>query len=91
MKVHLLKIQQDYFFRVLDGVKTFEVRKNDRNYSAGDLVIFINPDDDGDDDLGFTIYKITYILYDTLFPDGIKPGYCVFAIKPYATIKRIGD
>lgn len=91
MKVHLLKIHQDYFFSVLDGVKTFEVRKNDRNYSAGDLVIFINPGDDGDDDLGFTIYQITYILTDNGFPDGIKPGYCVFSIKPYAEIKKIGD
>lgn len=35
---HELKIWPQYFGRVLDGSKTFEVRKNDRGYQPGDIV-----------------------------------------------------
>ena len=35
---HDLKTWPDYYARVIDGTKTFEVRRNDRGYQAGDLV-----------------------------------------------------
>jgi len=36
---HELKIWPQYFCRVADGSKTFEVRKNDRGFQPGDEVI----------------------------------------------------
>lgn len=36
---HGLKIQPDYFKAVFMGTKTFEIRKNDRGYKAGDVLI----------------------------------------------------
>ena len=36
MKVHNLKIKPQYFKDVVSGIKTFEVRKNDRNFKVGD-------------------------------------------------------
>lgn len=36
---HELKIWPQYYCRVEDGSKTFEVRKNDRNFQMGDSVI----------------------------------------------------
>jgi hypothetical protein len=34
--IHELKCWPDYFARLADGSKTFEIRKNDRGYQAGD-------------------------------------------------------
>ena len=39
MKVHNLKIKPQYFKDVVSGIKTFEVRKNDRNFKVGDLMV----------------------------------------------------
>lgn len=36
---HDLKIWPQFFCRVADGSKTFEVRKNDRGFQPGDIVI----------------------------------------------------
>lgn len=35
---HVLKIWPEYYERVRNGSKTFEIRKNDRNFNLGDLV-----------------------------------------------------
>lgn len=36
---HELKIWPQYYCRVADGSKTFEIRKNDRGYQPGDVVV----------------------------------------------------
>ncbi len=38
MKIHELKLDEEYFDDVKSGLKTFEIRKNDRNYQVGDLL-----------------------------------------------------
>lgn len=38
MKIHELKLDDKYFNDVRDGIKTFEIRKNDRDFKAGDLL-----------------------------------------------------
>ncbi len=37
--LHSLKILPEYFKEVIAGNKTFEIRKNDRNFQVGDLVL----------------------------------------------------
>lgn len=39
VKVHELKILNEYFVPVLTGKKCFEIRKNDRDYKVGDVLI----------------------------------------------------
>jgi len=43
---HELKILPQYYCRVADGSKTFEVRKNDRGFQPGDLVLLREFDPD---------------------------------------------
>lgn len=80
MKTHKLKLNIDFCEAVLNGTKTFEIRKNDRNFKMGDLIEFKPVDNDGE--AGYhkvqnRTYKITYILDNW----GLKEGYVVLAIK----------
>ena len=38
MKIHELKIQPEFFAAVCEGKKTFEIRFNDREYKAGEVL-----------------------------------------------------
>lgn len=39
MRIHEIKLRTEYFYNVLNGDKTFEIRYNDRNYQKGDKVL----------------------------------------------------
>lgn len=36
--IHQLKIDSQYFSKIIKGEKTFEVRKNDRDFHVGDYL-----------------------------------------------------
>lgn len=63
MKKHELKILPQYFQTVWDGIKTFELRKNDRDYQRGDILVL--EELDGEKYTGSALcVKVTYILQD---------------------------
>jgi len=76
---HHLKIEALYFRAIEEGIKTFECRKNDRNYQKGDIVYFRETVFGTKTGRELGPYEITYILYGPRF--GIQEGYCVFSIK----------
>lgn len=75
MKVHELKILPEYFEQVFAGEKTFEIRKDDREYQTGDLLHLKEFDVDGYTGKSVLV-RVTYI---TTFKQ--EPGYVVMAIK----------
>jgi len=84
---HHLKIEAIYFRAIEEGIKTFECRKNDRNYQKGDIVSFIEKANGIETGRVLGPYEIIYILYGPKF--GIREGYCVFSIKKVKLTKCI--
>ena len=73
---HEIKTIQPFYNLIQSGEKTFEVRKNDRNYQVGDIVILQEFDHIKKEYSGREItIKITYILESI---NGIEDDYCVF-------------
>jgi hypothetical protein len=60
---HALKIWPQFYQEVEDGNKTFEVRKNDRDFKTGDVLLLQEWDPVTEKYTGNECYKvITYIL-----------------------------
>lgn len=77
MKVHELKIEPKYFEAVKDGGKKFEIRKNDRDYKVGDILVLLEYDKYYE---AFTGEKITVeISYMTDYAQ--QDGYVVLGIE----------
>ncbi|MGA4724188.1 DUF3850 domain-containing protein [Carnobacterium maltaromaticum] len=77
MKVHELKIASEFFEAVKDGRKKFEIRKNDRNYQEGDILILREYDPITQEYLG-RIMKVE-ISYMTDYAQ--QDGYVVLGIE----------
>ena len=76
---HDLKILQPYFDAVMSGDKTFEIRRNDREYSVGDSLLLREwSERDGFSGRQITA-DVTFLLNGGQF--GIACGHCVMAIR----------
>lgn len=63
MAVHELKIWCEFFEAVIKGFKTFEIRKNDRNFKVGDILLLMEYDHKNDKYTGrVKDYEVTYIM-----------------------------
>ena len=59
---HSLKILPEYFEQVISGNKTFEIRRNDRDFCVGDTLFLCEWKNDSHGYTGrITIRKISYI------------------------------
>ena len=74
MKTHELKIKPQYFWDVICDIKTFEARKNDRNFDIITLREFENGKFTGKS----INVEIVYILNDEEY---CKEGYVVLGFK----------
>ena len=75
-KIHIIKILEPFFDAVTSGEKTFEIRKNDRDYQVGDTVEMLEKPVSNDNLTGRkVIAEITYIT-----DYGQKDDYVVFSI-----------
>lgn len=76
---HSLKCDSEYFEAVAGGSKTFEVRKNDRQFKVGHYLVLRELDSSGNVTGSTCVKQITYILTDA-FP-GLVEGYVCMALK----------
>lgn len=93
---HELKTDPDVFDDVFNGVKTFEIRKNDRNYQIGDRLILRRTQHTGEEMKNGKplIYsgpecevEIQYILCGPIH--GLADGWVIMSIKFLCLIERI--
>lgn len=78
-KIHCVKINPFFYYELSTGAKTFEIRKDDRDYRVGDILTFTDPT--GKE--GYPgAWVITFKLTSRLFPEGLKDGYCLLSLKP---------
>ena len=85
MKTHRLKVFIKYADAIMNGTKTFEVRKNDRGYEVGDKIVFsvvsnegISVGDAVRHPLNGATYRIDYIFDDF---EGLAQKYVALAIS----------
>lgn len=93
MVIHQIKCWTEYFDALIDGTKTFEVRKDDRGYQVGDTLLLqewgtvpylLHADHltgvaERDDYTGrICIRRVTYVLRGRQF--GIENGYVVMGL-----------
>lgn len=77
---HELKIPPRYFNPVHTGRKPFDVRRNDRAFSVGDIVILREYMNYSNQFTGrVTRKQITYIQRDPAF---CKEGWCILGLGP---------
>jgi len=79
MSVHKLKTNPIFFQKTRVGLKSFEIRLNDRDYKVGDTVILQEYQGLTREYTGLELSgKITYILKDF---EGLKKGFIGFSLK----------
>jgi len=93
MTTHKLYLREEFYDAVVNGIKTFEIRKADRDYKVGDTLVMTLERNTGKVAYatGKPIYEpvgickveavITYILTHDMFPQGVPEGYVVMAIE----------
>lgn len=75
--IHKLKILPEYYEAVRTSVKTFEVRKNDRDFKVGDTLILREYDVEQQEFTGRDVRrKISYILDNQSY---LREGYVILA------------
>lgn len=87
MTLHKLKCWPQYFKEIVEGRKTFEMRKNDRDYHVGDKLLLQEYDP-----LNMSQpysgkkqkVRVNYIVSgdDVGFKYGLQPGYVCMSIEP---------
>ncbi len=81
MKMHELKTINPYFTAIWEGRKSFEIRKNDRDFEEGDI-LWLREYQMFREHVDYTgraiVCKVTYILSDF---EGLAPGYCAMHIS----------
>lgn len=76
-RVHQLRLASMYFDDVASGRKTFELRKNDRDYRVGDLLELMEFAEGRYSGRSIKA-EVTYILEDYT---GLDDDYCILAIR----------
>lgn len=74
---HTIKIWPEFFKKLKTKKKPFEIRKNDRGYKEGDILILLEWKD-GQYTGNAECREVTYVLDEH---EGLQEGYAILGIK----------
>ena len=80
MRYHELKIKKEYIRDVFLLKKKSELRKNDRDFKAGDLIHFVTIDGKDIEKHENNLFIVTYV-YEGTGEYGLAKGYCIVSIE----------
>jgi hypothetical protein len=75
-KRHEIKIAPEYYEAIKSGRKNFELRKNDRDYKVGDILILSEFGGEQSESKEPLVRIVEYVLKDCE-QYGLKEGYCI--------------
>lgn len=79
---HAVKIEPRFYRMVINGLKPYEIRFNDRDYRVGDYLALNEWDAEKKEYTHKTaLFEIVSVLNNEDFPDGINPGYVVLGLS----------
>tara|TARA_R110002020_G_scaffold296776_1_gene512541 strand:+ start:2474 stop:2737 length:264 start_codon:yes stop_codon:yes gene_type:complete len=81
-KTHRIKTVDPFYCDVLRGDKKAEIRRHDRDYRIGDILVLQEYDPETGDILGDYAVRITGVVTWLEFPEGLKPFYSMLSIEP---------
>jgi hypothetical protein len=89
--VHHVKSWPYLFEAVIQGVKRHELRKNDRDYRVGDILVLREYSPDSGEYTGRQYaVEVTYITSTerpcAISGSALSDGYCILSIKPFDDI-----
>lgn len=92
MRVHRLKSWARFWDAVFQGNKTFEIRKDDRDFEVGDIlelvrVAQVSPHEPTDEPPRILYKRVSYISC-SVPAFGLEPGYVVLALVPAPHLHR---
>jgi hypothetical protein len=78
--IHELKTWPDFFQHILDGVKPFELRKDDRDFQAGDALLLREYDPKLKEYTGRQTRR--FVTYKLVEWEGLSDEFCILGIGP---------
>ena len=82
-QVHHLKTIDPYFSQVYVGLKNFELRKNDRDFKVGDILVLEEYDIKTETYTGSAVQKVVTMVLEDCPHFGLMPGYCILSMIDY--------
>lgn len=79
MRTHEVKAHPDNFTLMLTEQKPFDVRRDDRLYERGDIIIFNEWDPNKNEYTGRSIKRL--VTCKQIW-EGLSPGYCALGLVP---------
>lgn len=80
MAIHHLKVWPHFYDGLLDGSKTYEVRRNDRGFAVDDILVF---HDWNQDTSTYTTRSLLYAKVLSILEDapGLIDGYVILSLS----------